>query len=66
LRIVALFDRRIKRVHVDMNDLANSHAATIIFPSSMRVRAGRFFTGICMEQHLKVNKGVHEQVTRCS
>jgi hypothetical protein len=28
----------------------------------MRVRAGRFFTGICMEQHLKVNKGVHEQV----
>jgi hypothetical protein len=28
-RIVALFDRRIEGVHVDVDDLAHRHAATI-------------------------------------
>src|SRR5258708_27870854 len=34
LGIVALFHRRIKRVHVDMNDLASGHLANILFPGS--------------------------------
>jgi hypothetical protein len=32
LRIVALLDRRIERVHVDMDDLAQRHAATLTGP----------------------------------
>jgi hypothetical protein len=32
LRIVALLDRRIERVHVDMDDLAQRHAATLSRP----------------------------------
>jgi hypothetical protein len=32
LWIVALLDRRIERVHVDMDDLAQRHAATLSAP----------------------------------
>src|SRR5467141_1185956 len=39
LRIIPLLYGRIKRVHVDMNDLANGYLATILFRSSTRARA---------------------------
>ena len=35
-RIVALFDRRIERVHVDVDDLAHRHGATISRPKTKR------------------------------
>src|SRR5208283_1628674 len=41
LRIVALFDRRIERVHVDMDDLAQRHTSNYIRPGTEReLRAG--------------------------
>src|SRR5712664_2719861 len=39
LRIIPLFYGRIKRVHVDMNDLTHGCLATILFRSSTRARA---------------------------
>jgi hypothetical protein len=44
LRVMPLLYGRIKGVHIDMHDLADSHAATILFRSSRR---GRPKVGYC-------------------
>jgi len=43
LRIVPLLHGRIKRVHIDVNDLASGHLADHLIPGFRPVRAFAFF-----------------------
>ena len=47
LRVVPLLYGRIKRVHVDMNDLANRHLANHFIPGFRPVRAFAYLPGLC-------------------
>jgi len=47
LRIIPLLHGRIKRVHIDMNDLASGHLANHLIPEFRAVRGFAYLPGLC-------------------
>ncbi len=56
LRVVALLDGRIKRVHVDMNDFASGHLANHLIPRFRPVRAFAYLPGLCFPRERDATK----------